>query len=417
MVDLKTIVSLNRGGTARALPSFCTANDHVLDAIVMFAAGHDLPVLIEATCNQVNQYGGYTGMRPRDYAARIRHKAAAQGLRSDRLVLGGDHLGPNPWKHLPAETAMDKARAMIRDYVEAGFTKIHLDASMACGDEPTPSFERVADRSAALCQVAEAFAPDPALLSYVIGTEVPVPGGEADDMAGLQVTSPTRLADTIDTHKAAFAAHGVPQGIERAIAVVVQPGVDFSHESIFHYDRTKAAPLTAAIGQYDGLGFEAHSTDYQSTDSLTALVQDHSVVLKVGPEITFRFREGIVALDQIEALLGLPDPANAIACALQAMDEAPADWEKYYRGTTSEVSRQKLFSYSDRIRYYWDKPPVAAAVGKLLANLSEAGLPAAMASQYGIAFPIGSDTVDPAALIARRIETTIGRYYKACGWL
>ncbi|MGB1209035.1 MAG: class II D-tagatose-bisphosphate aldolase non-catalytic subunit, partial [Paracoccaceae bacterium] len=55
------------------------------------------------------------------------------GVPMDQLILGGDHLGPNPWASEPIEQAMAKARVLVRLYVEAGFTKIHLDASMACG--------------------------------------------------------------------------------------------------------------------------------------------------------------------------------------------------------------------------------------------------------------------------------------------
>jgi len=416
-MDLKELVALNRSGTPRALPSFCTANAYVLDDLLGFAASRNLPVLIEATCNQVNQFGGYTGLTPAAYAANIRHKAHAVGLAANQLILGGDHLGPNPWKHLPAADAMERALALVKAYVEAGFTKIHLDASMPCGGETVPSFEQVAERSAELCAVAEAHAPDPGLLSYVIGTEVPVPGGEADDMAGIAVTTPARLAATIDTHKIAFAGRGVPQGIDRAIAVVVQPGVDFSHDSIFHYHRDKAAGLAKAIGQYDGLAFEAHSTDYQATDNLAALVADHSVILKVGPEITFRFREGIMALDQIEALLDLPDPARAMAAVVRAMQDAPSDWSNYYQGTPEAIRILQLFSYSDRIRYYWDKPTVSEAIRKLIANLTVAGLPAAIATQFGADFPIRVDSVDPRSLVTQRVTTTAERYYRACGWL
>ena len=58
------------------------------------------------------------------------------GLPAERLVLGGDHLGPNPWKGLPAEAALQKAEAMVAAYVAAGFAKIHLDCSMGCAGEP-----------------------------------------------------------------------------------------------------------------------------------------------------------------------------------------------------------------------------------------------------------------------------------------
>lgn len=416
-MDIKDIVALNRSGTPKALPSFCTANDHVLNDIVSFAVLKNVPVVIEATCNQVNQFGGYTGMKPADYAAKIRDKATTAGLSENQLILGGDHLGPNPWKHLPASEAMVNAKNLVKGYVEAGVTKIHLDASMACQGENTPSFELVAERSAQLCVVAEQYAPHPSLLSYVIGTEVPVPGGESDDMAGIQVTTPDRLAETVDTHKVAFEAAGVPQGIDRTIAVVVQPGVDFSHDAIFHYDRDKAVELTSAIDAYEGVAFEAHSTDYQSTENLTRLVQDHSVILKVGPEITFRFREGVMSLAHIEAFLDLPEPSRMMEVMQAAMEDDPSDWENYYQGSPQEVKYLKLFSYSDRMRYYWDKKQVTLALKNLLENITASGLRAAAASQYGIHFPIANATVDPNSVISQRIHTTIERYYQAAGWM
>ncbi len=416
-MNLRDVVDLNRAGTPKALPSFCTANDYVLDDIIEFAAANSLPVLIEATCNQVNQFGGYTGMKPLDYAANIQSKAQAAGLPQKRLILGGDHLGPNPWKHLPADVAMENAKLLVKDFVEAGFTKIHLDASMACGGEDTPSFELVAKRSAELCVVAEKHAPDKQSLSYVIGTEVPVPGGEADDMSGISVTSPSRLNETISTHQEAFEALGVSGAMDRVIAVVVQPGVDFSHDGIFHYDRGKAADLTAAISAFEGLAFEAHSTDYQTTENLSSLVADHSVILKVGPEITFRFREGVLALDQIEQLTGNPDKASVMETIRTMMAEDPSEWEKYYRGTQEEIAFLKVFSYSDRIRYYWDIPRVARALGSLMKNLETSRIPAAFASQYGTKFPIASDTIDPKSMISQRTNTTIERYYRAGGWI
>ena len=50
-------------------------------------------------------------------------------------MLGGDHLGPYVWRAEPADEAMAKARDLVRDYVAAGYTKIHLDASMRLGGD------------------------------------------------------------------------------------------------------------------------------------------------------------------------------------------------------------------------------------------------------------------------------------------
>ncbi|MDH4353931.1 MAG: class II D-tagatose-bisphosphate aldolase, non-catalytic subunit, partial [Actinomycetota bacterium] len=123
-------------GRALGITSVCSAHPVVLDEAVRHGAAGDYVVLIEATCNQVNQDGGYTGLQPADFRRQVEALAAARGLPADRLVLGGDHLGPNPWKHLPAETAMAKSEELVRAFVTAGFSKIHLDTSVGCADDP-----------------------------------------------------------------------------------------------------------------------------------------------------------------------------------------------------------------------------------------------------------------------------------------
>jgi D-tagatose-1,6-bisphosphate aldolase subunit GatZ/KbaZ len=405
----------NREGTQAGLPSFCTSNRLVIDAALDFAATHNLPVLIEATCNQVNQFGGYTGMQPADFARLVRGMAEAKGT-LDTLILGGDHLGPNPWRHLPAPEAMANACAMVRAYVEAGFTKIHLDASMACGGEPLPDFAEVARRAATLCAVAEAHAPDPTALSYIIGTEVPVPGGETGGMDGLALTTPARLDDTIATHVAAFTAAGLGAALPRVMAVVVQPGVDFSHTEVFPYDPAKAAALSQHLIAQHEVCFEAHSTDYQTTAALTALVRDHNLFLKVGPELTFALREALFLLSELESALIPEDRANLKDVVLGAMDTHPKDWASYYKGTPAEQAFLKSYSYSDRIRYYWDRPEVAAAIDRLMENLNRQPLPPVLISHLFGLPPAEQQNETAASLIRRRVQYVVGRYYRACGF-
>ena len=131
---LAAIVAANRSGEAVGIPSYCTAHADTLRAVFRNYAGSDEPVLVEATCNQVNQFGGYTTMTPAGFRNFVEIIAAGEGVDPTRIILGGDHLGPNPWKSEPALAAMSKAKAMVKAYVEAGFTKIHLDCSMACED-------------------------------------------------------------------------------------------------------------------------------------------------------------------------------------------------------------------------------------------------------------------------------------------
>ena len=92
-------------------------------------------VLIEGTSNQVNQFGGYTGMRPADYKEFVLGLADKVNFPRERVILGGDHLGPLVWCKEPEESAMAKARDLVREYVLAGYKKIHLDTSMRLGDD------------------------------------------------------------------------------------------------------------------------------------------------------------------------------------------------------------------------------------------------------------------------------------------
>ena len=136
--EMRQLLQENREGKRRGIYSVCTANRLVLEAAFAQAAHDGSLLLIEATCNQVNQQGGYTGMVPAQFRDYIHAIAEEMRFPIERVVLAGDHLGPNPWKDEPASVAMEKACIMVAAYAGAGFSKIHLDASMACADDATP---------------------------------------------------------------------------------------------------------------------------------------------------------------------------------------------------------------------------------------------------------------------------------------
>src|SRR5271168_1650084 len=207
--------------------SVCTAHPIVIEAALSLALRTDRRVLIEATCNQVNQEGGYTGMTPADFRKFVERIAARVGLDPSRVILGGDHLGPNPWKHLAADEAMQRAKAMTDGYARAGFTKLHLDTSMGCAGEPAALADQVtAERAAALAKVAEGVEGHGPSPIYIIGTEVPVPGGAQHALDSLEVTRPEEALRTVDVHRKAFSNAGLEAAFDRAVGVVVQPGVD-----------------------------------------------------------------------------------------------------------------------------------------------------------------------------------------------
>ena len=108
---------------------------------------------------------------------------------------------------------------------------------------------------------------DQPLPVYVIGTEVPVPGGQADGHEG---PVPTRVEDAergLDLTRAAFARRGLVRAWERVLAQVVQPGVEFGDDVVFPYRREAAAGLRSWSERQERLVFEAHSTDYQCRDA------------------------------------------------------------------------------------------------------------------------------------------------------
>lgn len=398
---IQGIVAGNKAGKGRGLPSWCTAHPQTLAAILATYRKDDAPILIEATCNQVNQTGGYTGMTPAGFAAFVRGIARAEGVDPARLILGGDHLGPNPWRHLPATEAMGHARDMVAAYAAAGATKIHLDASMPCGGEALDEGEMAA-RAADLCAAAEAQAPGRAV--YVIGTEVPVPGGETAGHGGLTVTTPEAALRTLDLHRRALASRGLYAAFARVVALVVQPGVEFGNDAVTPYDRPRAAALAGA--DLGGPVFEAHSTDYQSAAALAALVQDHFAILKVGPELTFAFRQAVMAMERLERLMGLP-PSGLTVALLAAMRARPADWQAH----VPDVEGAMLYGLSDRVRYYWPDPGVQAALARLMSL--PARVPPGMLAQ------VSGGLVEPDArpedLIRRMVGAVVTKYRHATG--
>lgn len=412
MSPLRDIVSANRNGLAVGIPSYCTAHGDTLRAIFAAYRNDRQPILIEATCNQVNQDGGYTGMTPRAFRQFAEGLASAEQIDPARLILGGDHLGPNPWKHLPALAAMDKAKAMVADYVAAGFTKIHLDASMACIDDGMLAEATMAERAAELCAAAEQAAAGRAL-SYVIGTEVPVPGGETAAHHTLAVTTPDAVRQTIELHRQAFAARGLQSAFEQTLGVVVQPGVDFSNDQVFDYAPQAAEALVGSVPALPNLVFEAHSTDYQTQAALADLVAGHFAILKVGPELTFAYRQAVAALAQIEDALAPAEPSDIMAVIAAEMHRDPRHWRSYVEPDLRE-NRMMLYGLSDRVRYYWSQPAIGAALKRLHHNILAGQPEPGLVAQFTGALVNGSAPADlPRHIIHAMVGNVVAKYRAA----
>ncbi len=429
---LLDMVNSNRHGQPVGIYSICSANRFVLEAGLMRALEDHTVVCIESTCNQVNQFGGYTGMAAADFRDFVKSVAQSMNFPQDRVILGGDHLGPHAWQKEPSRQAMEKARELVRSYVLAGYTKIHLDASMRCADDsgdPLSALDErmVTERAVELCQVAEAAftelpkgSPPPV---YVVGTEVPIPGGEQTSQSGVPVTRVGDVEGTLLLARDAFRAAGLQSAWERVIAVVVQPGVEFGDSVVFEYNREKAKELSVYLENQWPLVFEAHSTDYQTPNGLRHMVEDHFAILKVGPWLTFALREAVFGLECIEKEclanrkeVTLSQFRNVFQ---ETMQDDPQHWKPYYHGDEEYLRFARDFSFSDRCRYYWPRPEPQEALRRLLGNLSEHQIPLTLLSQF---LPAQYQAVrsgmlpnQPLALIRHKILEVMNVYARACG--
>lgn len=423
---LKTILA-GQSEAQSGVFSVCTANPLVLRAAARHAKKHNYVAVIEATANQVNQFGGYTGMVPAQYAEMVMKIAAEEGLDEKQMILGGDHLGPLTWQGLSEEEAMANSSELVTLYTLAGFTKIHIDTSMRVAtDDPNAALDvRVcAKRGAKLANCVKAAyeklvetKPDAMRPVLVIGSEVPIPGGSQEHEDSITPTHPDEFRRQMSVFKEEFEAVGAP--IEDVVGFVVQPGVEFGDDFAFQYNPANAVNLIAAMDEYAPIVFEGHSTDFQTTTSLTNMVNDGIRILKVGPALTFGLREALFLLEHCEAVM-VKDPAERSAVQATILAEMNADpgyWKKYYQGTEDEIEYKKLYSYSDRCRYYLPMANIEAAIEKLLANTTS--VPMALICQYlpdqYLKVMDGKLSTNGVDLVIDRVGNWHDQYATACG--
>jgi D-tagatose-1,6-bisphosphate aldolase subunit GatZ/KbaZ len=423
MKHLIEFVANHKRDKRNGIFAVCSAHPLVLEAAMRHAKEANSTLLLEATSNQVDQYGGYTGMTPTDFRRFVLQLADKQHFPHQQLILGGDHLGPNRWQSQPAAEAMAKADELIRSYVSAGFKKIHLDCSMSCADDPVPLTDAiVAERAARLARSAEQtciaqFGESD--LVYVIGTEVPVPGGAHETLEALDVTTPQAAKATLEAHRHALEKQGLNAIWPRIIGLVVQPGVEFDHTQVIDFQPQKALALSQMIEASDTMVFEAHSTDYQTPFALQRLVQHHFAILKVGPALTFALREALFSLAAIERELRPAHQCSGLRDVLESvMQDHPQYWQQHYQGNGEALRLARGYSYSDRVRYYWPDRDIDGAYDRMVSNLANEPIPLPLISQY---LPLqyakvreGLLAATPHDLIIDHIQDVLRQYHAAC---
>ncbi|HLO66209.1 MAG TPA: class II D-tagatose-bisphosphate aldolase, non-catalytic subunit [Holophaga sp.] len=415
------LLEQRRNGKSRGIPSVRTAHPGALAAALGEARNRTLPLIVEATCSQVNHLGGYLGRTPEAHREFIHTLALQADMDPEDIILGGDHLGPASFRHGTPEEAMEKAALTVRAYVAAGFRKLHMDAARPCnGDGPDFGRETAARRVAALIRAAEEAyenaplgGPPVYVLDAEPGTPPPAPGAQAP------VTDPEAVLQAADLHRAAFEAEGIPDAWERVVAFRVKGGADFTEAVVHRYDPRRALPLARAFRGGPWL-LEAAFTDYQSPGSLREMVEDGFNILQVGPWLTYAWREAVFALEDLARELTRLEGTSRIAVRDvldRAMRRHPALWKDHHRGTPREQAYARLFSYFDRSRYYWTDPAVEREVeGLFLAT--EGPLPLQLLSLH---LPLALEAVldghlEPTgrAIPPFAVRRVVANYFEAC---
>lgn len=409
----------------RGIASFCCTDPKVMERVLLNAKERGEYALIEATSNQVNQTGGYVGLTPAQFVERALRIAEKTSFDLKYLVLGGDHIGPLPWKELPAKDAMEKAEKLMESCIKAGYAKIHIDTSMSLGGDPNPLPEKVkVARSVQLYRTAlkayEERRKSNSGLSkplFVIGSDVPFPGGQmVADKGTIEITPPENLWHTLDLYQKEFAKAGYEKAFADIIGMVVELGLEFDE-----YEGYRSEPVIAlksAMDQFPELVLEAHSTDFQKAETLTSMKHDGVGILKVGPELSYAHREALLALSAIEAELIPEDVRGDYPAVLEAaMVEDPIYWESWYDGDEKELHCQRMHSKLDRGRYYMTVPAVQMAEHKLIQNLKSISVPAELIRKY---FPETWEEVQhhgtgnlPEDLIQAEINRVVQKYMEA----
>ncbi len=404
--------------TIKGVFSVCSSNKYVIKAAFAEAKENRIPALIESTANQVNQLGGYSGMTPemfRDYVYGIADEC---NFDKNSIILGGDHLGPLIWKNQSESDAMQYAINLISDYAKAGFQKIHIDTSMKLASDSKNirlSDEIISRRASILIKCCESARKGE--VAYVIGSEVPVPGGTACDTESMQITKVSDLQSTLICFENALKASGLEPVLKNIIGVVIQPGVEFGDDEIHQYNRKKTVELTNFIHSQNNLVYEGHSTDYQPRELLREMVEDGIRILKVGPALTFYFREALYALERIEREYPFSEYSSIRSVFEREMLSSPEKWIDYYTGSDVELKLKRHFSYSDRIRYYSNTTAVNMAITTLIRNLSTITIPLSLLAEY---LPVQYQRairktikIDPESLIVDKIRDVIKDYIYA----
>ena len=345
----------------KALPSFCTANFDVIESIFYFCNINKLPCLIECTSNQVNQYGGYSKHSPKTFIKEVNNLRKKIKLDQSQLFLGGDHLGPLPWKNNSNKMALDNSINLINKFLNENFDKIHIDTSIKCKNDKFINSEIIFDRTIKILnssnikkKIKNKF--------LIIGTEVPLSG--SDDNKNIIITS----FKQIKAESLKFIKFLNDQKFkEKKFGLVVEPGMKYMNSSI-KKPLFKTFFKKRKFSKENNFVYEAHSTDYQPQKILDKLVDNNFKFLKVGPELTHNYSRALFFMNSIEKKFFKKSESNIKKNIFLSMTKNKKYWKNYY----SDLNEQLLLnSKLDRSRYYLNTKNVKNSINVLKRNINQ----------------------------------------------
>jgi D-tagatose-1,6-bisphosphate aldolase subunit GatZ/KbaZ len=334
------------------LPSFCTSNDDVIETIFDFCKIFNLPLLIECTSNQVNQFGGYSGLNTKSFKKNILKISKIKKFKKKKLYIGADHLGPLPWMNLKEDKAMLNAKKLFKDTINCNFDKIHIDTGMMLKSDIILPRKKIIDRCLEIFKLCNKNKIKN--IFFVFGTEVPIAGG-----GKIKQIKPTKLQSIKEEIK-------YYKMIKKNFSLVIEPGIGFENDFI-KKPSFKNFKKKNNFSKRQHISFEAHSTDYQSILSLKKLVKNNFKFLKVGPELTYNYLKAILIMEKLEKKYYKKNYSSIKKILLSEMNKNKPLWNKYYK---KNINFLKLNSLLDRARYFWNKNKVVKAKETLIKNIN-----------------------------------------------
>ena len=393
----------------KALPSFCTANFDVIESIFYFCNSNKLPCLIECTSNQVNQDGGYTNHSPNKFIKKINNLRKKIKFNRSKLFLGGDHLGPLPWKSSSNKIALDNSIVLINKFLNEKFDKIHIDTSIKCKNDKLMNSKKIFDRTFKILnsktikkKIKDRF--------LIIGTEVPLSG--SDNTKDIIITNFKQIESQSLKFIKFLDVHNFKK---KKFGLVIEPGMKYMNSSI-------KKPLLKTFSDKKNFSidnnfvFEAHSTDYQPQKILEKLVDNNFKFLKVGPELTYNYSKALYFMNYIEKKFFKNSESDIKKNILLVMKQNKKYWKDYYNNQNNKLF---LNSKLNRSRYYLNFKAVRDSINILKSNINQINkyrlsnlIQKSLRKDFLIYSKKNMSNFDVIKLLF--ISKTLKRYFKAC---